>query len=91
MFGFYQPLLHPVYHFNGGPLALNTELANYGTVKDQVPTAAIMERTMDVLGLCFGALKEGDRSAYNAAFHEFMVDYKWHVVCGLTSRAKKNI
>ena len=30
---------------------------------------------MTVLGLCFDTLKEGDRSAYNVAFHEFMVDY----------------
>ena len=75
MFSFYQPLVHPVHHFVGGPLALNTKLLNYGTVKDQVPTAAIMDRTMDALGLCFDTLKEGDRSAYNVAFHEFMVDY----------------
>ena len=30
---------------------------------------------MTVLGWCFDTLKEGDRSAYNVAFHEFMVDY----------------
>ena len=75
VFSFYQPLVNPVYHFVGGPLALNTKLLNYGTVKDQVPTAAIMDRTMDALGLCFDTLKEGDRSAYNVAFHEFTVDY----------------
>jgi len=51
------------------------KLLNYGTAKDQMPSAAIMDRIMTVLGLCFDTLKEGDRSAYNAAFHEFMVDY----------------
>jgi hypothetical protein len=40
-----------------------------------MPTAAIMDRTMTVLGLCFDTLKEGGRSAYNVAFHEFMIDY----------------
>ena len=76
MYSFYQLLMHPVHHFVGGPVALNTKLLNYGTAKDQMPTAAIMDRTMTVLGLCFGTLKEGDRSAYNVAFfHEFMVDY----------------
>ena len=75
MFGFYKPLLHPVHHFVSGPLALNTKLLNYGTAKDQMPSAAIMDRIMTVLGLCFDTLKEGDRSAYNVAFHEFMVDY----------------
>ena len=37
MFGVYQPLLHLVHHFVGGPLALNTKLLNYGTVKYQMP------------------------------------------------------
>ena len=59
--------------YNG--IKLNTKLLNYGTAKDQMPTAAIMDRAMIVLGLCFGTLKEGDHSAYNVAFHEFMVDY----------------
>ena len=58
-----------------GPLALNTKILTYGTAKDQMPKEAIMDRTMTVLGLCFGNLKEGDRSAYNVAMHEFMVDY----------------
>ena len=61
--------------FASGPLALNTKLLNYGTAKDQMPSAAIMGHTMAVLGLCFDTLKEGDRSAYNDAFHESMVDY----------------
>ena len=30
---------------------------------------------MAVLGLCFDTLKEGDHSACNVTFHEFMVDY----------------
>ena len=70
MFSFYKSFVHPVHHFVGGPLALNTKLLNYGTAKGQMPTAAIMDRTMTVLGMCFG-----DRSAYNVAFHEFIVDY----------------
>ena len=76
MFGFYQPLLHPVvHHFASGPLALNTKLLNYGTAKDQMPSAGNVDRIMTVLGLCFDTLKEGDRPSYNAAFHELMVDY----------------
>ena len=30
---------------------------------------------MTVLGLCFDSLQEGDRTPYNVAIHEFMVDY----------------
>ena len=73
MYFFYQPLAHPVHHAVGGFLALNTKLLNYGTVKDQMPTKATMNRTVAVLGLCFDTLKEGDRSACNVAFHELMI------------------
>ena len=75
MFSFYQPLVHPAHHFVGGPLVLNTKLLNYDTARGQMPTAAIMDRTITVVGLCFDTLKEGDRSAYSAAFHEFTIDY----------------
>ena len=34
-----------------------------------------MDRLLTVLGLCFDSLKEGDRTPYNVALHEFMVDY----------------
>ena len=47
----------------------------YGTAKDQMSKEATMDRSMTVLGLCFDNLKEGDRSAYNVAMHEFMVDH----------------
>jgi hypothetical protein len=76
MVSFYQPLAHPVHHFAGEwSSCAQHEILTYGTAKDQMPKEAIMDRTMTVLGLCFGNLKEGDRSAYNVAMHEFMVDY----------------
>ena len=34
-----------------------------------------MDRLLTVLGLCFDSLKEGDRTPYNAALHEFMIDH----------------
>jgi len=75
MFQFYRPLIHPAHHFIQGPLALNTKILQYGTVKDQLPPVPLMDRLLTVLGLCFDSLKEGDRTPYNAALHEFMIDY----------------
>ena len=34
-----------------------------------------MDRLLTVLGLCFDSLKEGDRTPYNVALHNFMIDY----------------
>ena len=75
MFNFYSPLVHPAHHFIAGPLALNTKILQYGTAKDQLPPTPLMDRLLTVLGLCFDSLKEGDRTPYNVALHEFMVDY----------------
>ena len=75
MFNFYSPLVHPAHHFIAGPLALNTKILQYGTVKDQLPPVPLMGRLLTVLGLCFDSLKESDRTPYDAALREFMVDY----------------
>ena len=75
MFNFYSPLQHPAHHFIAGPLALNTKILQYGTAKDQLLSGLLMDRLMTVLGLCFDSLNEGDRSPYNLAWHDFMVDY----------------
>ena len=75
MFNFYDPCVHPVHHLISGPLALNTKILQYGTVSDQLASKPLMDRLMTVLGLCFDSLQEGDRTPYNAAIHEFMVDY----------------
>ena len=75
MFSFYDPSIHPAHHFIAGPLALNTKILQYGTVNDQLASKPLMDRLLTVLGLCFDSLQEGDRTPYNVAFHEFMVDY----------------
>ena len=75
MFQFYSPLVHPAHHFIAGPLALNTKILQYGTAKDQLSPIPLMDRLLTVLGLCFDSLKEGDRTPYNVALHEFMIDY----------------
>ena len=75
MFSFYNPTVHPAHHFIAGPLALNTKILQYGTVNDQLAPKPLMDRLLTVLGLCFDSLQEGDRTPYNVAFHEFMVDY----------------
>ena len=75
MFNFYDPSVHPAHHLIAGPLALNTKILQYGTVSDQLASKPLMDRLMTVLGLCFDSLQEGDRTPYNVALHEFMVDY----------------
>ena len=75
MFNFYDPCVHPVHHLISGPLALNTKILQYGTVSDQLASKPLMDRLMTVLGSCFDSLQEGDRTPYNVAIHEFMVDY----------------
>ena len=75
MFNYYDPCVHPVHHLISGPLALNTKILQYGTVSDQLASQPLMDRLMTVLGGCFDSLQEGDRTPYNVAIHEFMVDY----------------
>ena len=75
MFNFYSPLVHPVHHFIAGPLALNTKILQYGTVKDQLPQVALMDRLLTVLGLCYDSLKEGDCTPCNMEWNDFMIDY----------------
>ena len=75
MFNFYDPYVHPLHHLISGPLALNTKILQYGTVSDQLGSKPLMDRLMTVLGLSFDSLQEGDRTPYNVAIHEFMVDY----------------
>ena len=67
--------VHPVHHLVSGPLALNTKILQYGTVSDQLASQPLMDRLMTVIGGSFDSLQEGDRSPYNVAIHEFMVDY----------------
>ena len=74
-FNFYSPLVHPAHHFIAGPLALNTKILQYGTIKDQLPRVALMDRLLTVLGLCYDSLKECDRTPSNMARHDFMLDY----------------
>ena len=62
VFNFYSPLVHPAHHFIAGPLALNTKILQYGTAKDQLPQVALTDRLLTVMGLCYGSLKEGDRT-----------------------------
>ena len=64
MFNFYSPLVHPAHHFIAGPLALNTKILQYGTVKDQLPQVALIDRLLTFLGLCHDSLKEGDRTPH---------------------------
>ena len=64
VFNFYSPLVHPAHHFIAGPLALNTKILQYGTVKDQLPQVALIDRLLTFLGLCYDSLKEGDRTPH---------------------------
>ena len=41
MFNFYSPLVHPAHHFIAGPLALNTKILQYGTVRHSLFHAKI--------------------------------------------------
>ena len=75
MFNHYDPVVHPVHHLVSGPLALNTKILQYGTVSDQLASQPLMDRLMTVIGGSFDSLQEGDRTPYNVAIHEFMVDY----------------
>ena len=75
MFNFYSPLVHPAHNFIAGPLALNTKILQYGTVKDQLPHVALVDRLLTVLGLCYDSLKEGDRTPCNMTWNDFMIDY----------------
>ena len=50
-------------------------MLQYGTTKDQLPLIALIGRLLTVLGLCYGSLKEGGRTPYNMAWHDFMIDY----------------
>ena len=67
MFNFYSPLVHSAHHFITGPLALNTNILQYGTTKDRLPQVALMDRLLTVLGLCYDLLKECDRTPYDMA------------------------
>ena len=67
MFNFYSPLVHSAHHFITGPLALNTNILQYGTTKDRLPQVALMDRLLTVLGLCYDSLKESDRTPDNMA------------------------
>ena len=75
MFSHYDPTIHPLHHLVSGPLALNTKILQYGTVVDQLGSAPLMDRLMTVLGGSFDSLQEGDRTPYNVAINDFMVDY----------------
>ena len=75
IFNFYSPLVRPAHHFIAGPLALNTKILQYGTAKDQLPPIALMNRLLTAIGLCFDSLKESNRTPYNVAWHDSMIDY----------------
>ena len=75
MFNHYDPTVHPLHHLVSGPLALNTKILQYGTVSDQLGSKPLMDRLMTVLSQSFDSLQEGDRTPYNVAINEFMVDY----------------
>ena len=75
MFNHYDPTLHPLHHLVSGPLALNTKILQYGTVVDQLGSAPLMDRLVTVIDGSFDSLQEGDRTPYNVAINDFMVDY----------------
>ena len=75
MFNFYNPTLHPLHHLVSGTLALNTKILQYGTAVDQLGSAPLMDRLVTVLDGSFDSLQEGDRTPYNVAINDFMIDY----------------
>ena len=75
MFNHYDPTVHPLHHLVSGPLAVNTKILQYGTVSDQLGSKPLMDRLMTVLSLSFDSLQGGDRTPYNVAINDFMVDY----------------